>query len=379
MISVGMVLGRGLAIGLLGGLVACAQVGRPSGGPVDETPPVLISADPGSLAVRVDPAADLRLSFTEKIDRRGVGRALTIIPDVKLSNPHFEDLDVVFRPLHGWPADTVVVWQLAASLMDRHRVRMGVDRFGAFTTRSAFPSGTIRGRATVRDTTITELKGVVAKLSLTPPEGSRRATLWRTARGDAEGNFRLDWLDSPSGPYSLEVFVDANGDGRGGEKERSARIDSLGLAAEDTLLDLGDLLLLDRVSPVDMVFCSDVEDSVPLVVWVAEAPRLISPRTALADSNGCARFSLTPGDYAWGAWKDLHHDEHWGVDSVGVWEDHLEEGIVEVLPEWPDTLRLSGPMSQESISAPADSGAVPDFPEELRAEAPEDSLGLSSP
>jgi Bacterial Ig-like domain len=350
-------------VGLMMIVGGCAQVGRPPGGPADETPPVLQSAEPGSLAVGVDPAAPLRLSFSEKIDRRSVARALTLVPDVEVQKPRFEDLDVVFRPLRGWPADTVVVWTLGTGLTDKHRVRIEEERRGAFTTGPSLPPGRIVGRAAVRDTSQAKLTSLRAQLSLPPPEGSRRRRPWRDSAGQDRGHFELDWLILPSGPYQLDVFLDTDKDGRVGEKERSARLDSLMLGAADSILDVGTLLLLDRVSPVELTFHVAIDDSQRVQLWVAELPDLDDPQSATADSNGYASFSLRPAEYRWGAWVDLDSDGRWGPDSLRRRERHGEAELFVVEPEYPDTLRFSGPWELGDL--PADSTRARRFPSSL--------------
>ena len=55
---------------------ACAEVGRPPGGPIDDIPPELATVSPGSLATGVDEYEPLRFEFSESIDRRRFTRSL---------------------------------------------------------------------------------------------------------------------------------------------------------------------------------------------------------------------------------------------------------------------------------------------------------------
>ena len=237
-----------LAAGL--GLAACAEVAPPPGGPVDETPPTVVYVMPGSLVTRVDPRQPITIEFSEKVDRRAAARALVTIPRVDLERPRFDDLTVTWRPRKTWPADTVVVWTVNTSLTDKRRVALEAPIEGAFTTGQDFPPGMIVGRASRRvspaaaDTTRrrkdaepkeidwTKLR---AELEIPPPEGTRRSTLWRTAAGDDQGRFRLTWLDLPSGPYDLRVYLDRNENRRRDEREPVAEVDSLFLGAADSI------------------------------------------------------------------------------------------------------------------------------------------------
>ena len=63
----GTLIGLAAAFGLALTL-ACATVQPPSGGPVDETPPVLAAAWPESGSVGLDQVQEIRLRFSEKVD-----------------------------------------------------------------------------------------------------------------------------------------------------------------------------------------------------------------------------------------------------------------------------------------------------------------------
>lgn len=417
------ILGALLALAL--GASACAQVGRPPGGPPDTQPPILRGSQPESLAVGVPTEAPLRFAFSEKVDRRGIARALELIPDVELSKPSFDDTTVSFRPLEGWPVDSVVVWTLAADLRDKHGVNMEVSRQGVFTTADALPPGRVEGSVTVRDTAAVKTEQVLARLDLPPPEGSRRPVRWRTSGADEEGRFSLRWLELPSGPFQLEVFVDANANDRRDERERVARRDSLVLALSDTVLSVGELVLLDLEGPVAMRFCvSDSTDSLlahwreslrpslpdsvaadsvmasvatgrdslatdasedraamaqadadsgaatvarpQLQVWAATAENLREVESAVADSAGCASLSLTPGEWRWGLWWDADGDGRLGPDGTRTEPLLLGESFT-VEPERPDSLRIGADWEQPAF-APLDTLSQPWFPPELLAE-----------
>ncbi|MDX1421403.1 MAG: Ig-like domain-containing protein [Rubricoccaceae bacterium] len=68
---------HGLLIGAL--CAACATPVRPSGGPPDTTPPVLVGATPSEGATGVT-ADRLVLEFSERLDEASVAQALTVTP-----------------------------------------------------------------------------------------------------------------------------------------------------------------------------------------------------------------------------------------------------------------------------------------------------------
>ena len=370
----------GLALLAACGLTACAEVGRPPGGPVDRTPPELTEATPGSLRTDVDPRAPLRLTFSEKVDRRRAPRAVTFIPDVEMENPRFDDTSVEFRPREGWPADTVVVWVLQPDLPDKHGVKLGTEVTGAFTTGKSFPPGEIRGRASLavpaeEETDWTQLR---AELDLPPPEGSRRRVRWRVASGDEEGRFRLPWLDLPSGPYLLSVYLDANDNATRDAREPVADLDSLFLAATDSIfeIDAALLRLVDLEGPVPVRFClreamadtaAGVVDSLFVRVW-ARGTEEERPRMGVIDSLGCVDLELPPGDVVYGAWLD-DGDAAFGVDSLGVSEAFLWPDTLVVAPAVPDTVLLDRPTMRLERSA-LDTLRTPPVPADLSTDSP---------
>ena len=373
-----------LAVGVGLTLAACAEVGRPPGGPVDRTPPSLVTVEPGSLVTGVDLEQPLRFEFSEKIDRRSAARALTTVPRLVLESPDFDDLSVIFEPTETWPPDTVVVWTLTTSLRDDHGVALEEEIRGAFTSAESFPPGRITGQASLKpDPTLpdtakapevdwTQLR---AELDLPPPEGSRISTRWRTADGDETGRFTLRWLDVPSGPYDLTVYLDRNGNARRDEREPIAELDSLFLGPADSTLTLdeSDLVLIDREGPVPLRFrLVSVEiDTLDVVFWARGevADRSVS---SAADTLGHAELEVPPGRVSWGAWVDLVADGRFGPDSLGVSEPFLPPDTVEVAPATAETLGVRWPDSTLTFDAvdtlrnppvPADLQIVPPAPE----------------
>lgn len=366
-----------LAVVVASGLCACAEVGRPSGGPVDQTPPELASVQPGSLQVNVDPRAPLRLEFSEKVDRRRIERGLTLVPPISLEKPRFEEHLVEFRPARDWPADTVVVWSVAPDVPDKHGVRIGTELRGAFTTGSRIPQGGIRGTASLAlpGTKETDWTTLRAELDLPLPEGERRRPRWRSAGGDARGSFELEWLDVPSGPFHLTVYLDHNANAKRDEREPVAELDSLFLAEADSILvlDAALLRLIDLEGPVDMVFCleSVLVDSVQVQVW-ARGEEETRPRTATFDSSGCVVLSLPVGSVLYGAWVDENGDKRFGADSTGLSEAFLWPDTLLVEPARPDTLRMAWPV-HEATESSLDSLRVPPVPDELSTDPPRGS------
>jgi len=332
---------------------------------------MLATVSPGSLATGVAPDAPLQFEFSEKLDRRRFTRSLIIVPDRELSRPEFDGTTVSVHPVSGWPADTAVVWVLLPSLPDKHGVALGTGHSGAFTTGTRLPPGRLVGQASV-DTLVRlgdegpDWATLKARLTLDPPEGSRQRKPWRFADGSADGSFQLPWLDLPSGPFQLEVWLDKNGDSRRDAREPVATVDSLFVGPADSMfqVDAGLLRLVDLEGPVPVSFCVDsvASDSVRVVVWTW-AEEAQQPAKKSTDSTGCVLFDPTPGELRWGAWLDLDGDLGWSRMEDGSSEPFVAVDTLIVEPALPATIRMVWP-EQRLPWGTVDTVAVPPVPKE---------------
>lgn len=363
--------GRLPILALLLFAAACAEVGRPPGGPIDDIAPVLATVSPGSLATGVARDAPLRFEFSESIDRRRFTRSLIIVPDRELTSPEFDGTGVSVQPVAGWAADTTVVWVLLASLPDKHGVAMGAGQTGAFTTGDRLPPGRILGQASL-DSLVTvgdegpDWASLKVRLTLESLDGTRLRRPWRFADGSIDGSFTLDWLDLPSGPFQLEVWLDKNGDARRDPREPVATVDSLFMGPADSMfqIDAGLLRLIDLEGPVPVNFCADslVADSVSVVVWTW-AEDAAQPARESTDSTGCASFKLNPGEVRWGAWLDLDGDLGWSRMEDGSSEPFVVVDTLIVEPASPATVHLAWPGQRLEWGA-IDTLAVPPVPKD---------------
>ena len=350
---------------------ACAEGGRPPGGPIDDIAPVLATVSPGSLATGVARDAPLRFEFSENIDRRRFSRALIIVPDRELTSPVFEGTGVSVEPVLGWPPDTAVVWVLLPSLPDKHGVAMGAGHTGAFTTGDRLPPGRMVGQVSLDSLIQVGEEGpdwatLKVRLTLEPLDGSRIRRPWRFADGSDDGSFKLDWLDLPSGPFQLEVWLDRNRDARRDPREPVATVDSLFVGPADSMfqIDAGLLRLVDLEGPVPVSFCVDsvVTDSVSVVIWTW-AEEAGQPARVSMDSTGCVFLELSPGEIRWGAWLDLDGDLGWSRMEDGSSEPFVAVDTLLVESALPATVRLAWPANRLEWDA-IDTLAVPPVPKD---------------
>ncbi len=360
--------GAGLCALLALFVAACAQTGPPPGGPVDETPPRFLSAQPGSLALRVDPLTPLVLDFSEKVDRRGFRGSIHFAPEIRVREIGFDATTVTVRPETGWPKDTLVVWTLLPTLSDRHKVKLGSPVSGAFTTGDTIPEGMIKGQVAGEDL---KLDQVVAQLSALGTATSKKPVLWRMVAPNELGFFRLGLLASPSGPYDLQIFEDKNKNGKRDKREPTAEQDSLYLSAGSPVLDLGTLTLVDLEAPVDLLIRMQLSEADSFPVRVALRPIGVEDarvQTTTLDTLGSSKSQLTPGEYRISAWLDLDNDNHFGPAEEGLSEPFVAETKLEIQPAHPDSLILPRP-SERASWAELDTMRTPPLPRSLFLES----------
>ena len=88
-----------LALALISG---CARVGPPTGGPADSTPPEVVTTVPEDGVTGVGRDTEIRIEFSEEMNRVSVERSFSIAPDVKLRNPRWDGTAFVARPAAKW-------------------------------------------------------------------------------------------------------------------------------------------------------------------------------------------------------------------------------------------------------------------------------------
>ena len=185
---------------------ACATPGAPTGGPVDTTPPALVSSLPETGATRVADSTVV-LTFSERLDptaRTAVTVAPTgdVAPEVTVRG---RELRIA---LPGLRDSTTYVVTVGTTLKDNHGVALQAPVTFAFATGDAIDAGRIDGRVRSPQTgdgaQLAVWAYALADSAAAPAPG---APDYRTETG-ADGAFALEYLRP--GPYAVVAVRDAN-------------------------------------------------------------------------------------------------------------------------------------------------------------------------
>lgn len=309
-LHVGILLAAGLAL-----LGACAVVEPPPGGPVDNTPPHLISVFPDSGTTGLGPIKELRFRFSEKMDRANSFSWLYFFPDQRVAKTKWkgatEAVIVLEEPL---PADTLVVVEVSGAMRDAHKVKNRKSRRFPLATADSIPAGTIAGVLLFEEGPLKN--GVVELYGLQPDtlQYFRRPMLRRTVTND-QGAFLFEWLPVPSGPYLVRAFMDEDANLRPGESDPQRLLpDTLSLDAETGTASAG---------------------VTPLFATSTPGRLLAEPFAAPPWNGGVAAWAMAVTDADTGFYpeprKDGREDFFWLSPAVGGALEEVRPGLNRVI------------------------------------------------
>ena len=227
-----------LVLACLVGLVAgCARVAPPSGGPVDTTPPVILSQTPAPDATAVPVDAPVTLEFSEDMDRDRVAGAVFVAPETPWQarwQGRRLQLHMQLQP------DRTYVVTVGSGARDLRGNPLARSHTLAFATGAALNRGVLAGTVYRRhlpaggvDVWAYDLAAFHGQAGTDPPA-------YRTQTGQ-DGSYTLTRL--AAGQYRVLAVVDRNRNGRCDAGE------GLALPAGDTSVSeadtarAGDLLL----------------------------------------------------------------------------------------------------------------------------------------
>ncbi len=191
-------------------ITTCAKSLPPPGGPIDRTPPQILSSVPALGSVRVATDTKIIVRFSEAIDPRTVEKALFVTPQTdpapKISLKS-SAIEISFP--HGLEPGRTYVVTLGTDVKDAHGVNLAQSGTIAFSTGDVIDSGQIAG-VVYKDGR--PASGISMALFENPPEQAHVPLdsiqpdyLTQSGKG---GTYQLDYL--PLRTYYLVAFDDRN-------------------------------------------------------------------------------------------------------------------------------------------------------------------------
>lgn len=204
------------------GILACARLGSPPGGPEDKVSPRLLGTVPESLGVYRGWNRDVEFRFDEVISEGGspnfgtgtgdLEKLILVSPSDAVPVVHWKRDRLAVRPKEGWKPNRVYRIELLPGITDLRRNKLDTTTVLTFSTGGAVPADTLRGLV------IDWPNGRVARqalveLTLLPDSLTYRAVT------DSGGRFGIGPL--PHGAWSVVGVVDQNHNLRRDRRESS--------------------------------------------------------------------------------------------------------------------------------------------------------------
>ena len=252
--------------------IGCAKQGFPPGGPLDETAPEVVRTVPASDATGIPADAEIRIRFSEPMERRTVESAVFVSPNpsgtIRFRWRGDEVRVLLSEPLR--PDRTYVV-TVGADARDRRRNALGDSYTFAFATGLRMDQGEIRGR--VVDPRPEGVRVWAYELRGTEDPDPAQATPEYATQAGGDGKYRFRYL-SP-GTYRLFAFQDRSRDGQYTPDRDPLAVPSGDLVLADSLgsVRAGDLYLALRDTTGPSLLSARAEDNRHVLLRFSEPIR----------------------------------------------------------------------------------------------------------
>ena len=131
-------------------LASCARKGPPTGGPPDIDPPRMIASQPDSGAAGVPLDATISLTFSEGMEPRTTGDAISIAPLTEIAQRRWSRNTVTLVLGDSLEDGRTYTVFLGNGARDRHGNPLAGSATVVFTTADSLPRGMIEGRIEAR-------------------------------------------------------------------------------------------------------------------------------------------------------------------------------------------------------------------------------------
>ncbi len=192
-------------------LCSCAKQGFPPGGPVDKTPPEVVSTSPLCNFTGVSPETQIEVTFSKRMERESVQKAVYISP--VLERPpelSWKGRTLFIKSLQRFSTDRTYVVTIGTGAQDQQGNPLAKPYSFAFSTGSRMDLGEISGKVTTPAGP--QARAFVWAYRLEPgkePDPGKGNPDYITET-DGEGDYFLRFL-SP-GVYRVFAFLDKDGD-----------------------------------------------------------------------------------------------------------------------------------------------------------------------
>jgi hypothetical protein len=304
------------AVVLLLVLSGCARKGAPSGGPPDLVPPRVQSCAPDSGQARVPLDARLAVTFSEGMEPRSTGEAVSLAPRVDVRQRRWSGRVLTLVLEEPMRANQTYTLFVGPSARDRHGNSMTSGVTVVFSTADSFPQGILGGVITARGFAVGGTYVWCYRDGRMPDSTARDFDALGLA--DEQGRFRIPGLPVP-GSYRLWAFADLN-------RNRSFEPDKDVLAPADTTIELTvarpvvqELMVrvADPRAPghVRGIVTDPTGDTLGVFRVIAIAEEDTS-RRVLVDPDGKGTFDLKleRGKWQVRAWRDEDGNRAWRTD-----------------------------------------------------------------
>ena len=173
--------------------ITCASQGTPSGGPIDELGPVLISINPADSLINKDQS--ITIKFNENIDQTSVKSAITINGDYNFNLKDRYD-KIIISPIGEW--GNIIELFISRNIRDYQGNIMDAPILKIFTTNnSEIYEGEINGELlNITDDRIYEV-GLYSVIN-------GKSNFFKKVESNIDGTFRF--INIPSGEYRMAVI-----------------------------------------------------------------------------------------------------------------------------------------------------------------------------
>ena len=220
---------------------ACAKVGPPQGGPVDNTPPQILSYSPNIDQLNVSLERYVEIVFSEPMDHRRTEEAIFVSPGDPLG---FRWRGRTLRIELGLRPERTYVVTVGTGARDLRNNALEQSFSLAFATGERLDQGALRGRVYQRQAPLRGAHIWAYDLSDFSGQIGREKPAYQTQSG-VDG--RYEFLRLAPGRYQLLAFVDDNKDGLPNSEEWVG-LPARDVVVRDTLGLAGDLELVRRVT-----------------------------------------------------------------------------------------------------------------------------------